>query len=63
MKIAGRLLCLLLAACAAEPPLPVPEEARLHCQALMYAERTSRGRSAPNWNLYDYCLRARGYAR
>jgi hypothetical protein len=27
----------------------------------MYADRVSRGRSAPNWNLYEYCMRARGY--
>ena len=63
MKTAGRLLWLLLAACAAEPPAATPDEDRLHCQALMYADRTGRGRSAPNWNLYDYCMRARGYAR
>jgi len=66
-----KLLPLLaLAGCAAQPPLAKPgvtlaqyDEDRLHCQALMYAERTSRGRSAPNWNLYEYCMRARGYAR
>src|ERR1700752_4262540 len=34
---------------------------RLHCQGMMYADRTSRGRSAPNWNLYEYCMWARGY--
>ena len=64
------LLLLLLAGCAAQPPLTRPgatqaevDEDRLHCQALMYSERASRGRSAPNWNLYEYCMRARGYAR
>jgi hypothetical protein len=61
---------LVLAGCAAQPPLSKPgvtpaefDQDRLHCQALMYADRTSRGRMAPNWNLYDYCMRARGYAR
>jgi hypothetical protein len=45
----------LLAACAA---LPQAEEDRLHCQALMYADRAGR-RSPPNWNLYEYCMRSR----
>src|SRR5205807_9022286 len=34
---------------------------RLHCQGMMYADLASRGRSAPNWNSYEYCMRARGY--
>ena len=66
----GWLILALLAGCAAQPPLTKPgvtqaefDEDRLHCQALMYHDRASRGRSAPNWNLYDYCMRARGYAR
>ena len=25
--------------------------------------RGSRGRSAPNWNLFEQCMRARGYER
>ena len=53
----------LLAACAAQPPLPKYEEARLHCQAQMYYQRVGVGRSAPNWNFYDQCMRARGYER
>lgn len=60
----------LAAACAPQPPLTKPgwtqveyDADRLHCQALMYYDRGSRGRSAPNWNLYEYCMRARGYAR
>jgi hypothetical protein len=61
---------LLVAGCAAEPPLAKPgvtqaefDEDRLHCQAQMYYQRASVGRSAPNWNLYEYCMRSRGYAR
>ena len=50
----------LLAACA---PLPQAEEDRLHCQALMYYQRVGVGRSAPNWNFYDQCMRAHGYER
>ena len=70
MRASALALLSLLAACAAEPPLAKPgitqaafEEDRLHCQALMYHERAGRGRSAPNWNLYESCMRARGYAR
>jgi hypothetical protein len=53
----------LAAACAAQPPLPKYEEDRLHCQALMYYQRVGVGRSAPNWNFYEQCMRARGSAR
>ena len=63
------LVLLIVAGCAAQPPLTKPgvtpaefDEDRLHCRSLMLADRTSRGRMAPNWNLYDYCMRARGYA-
>jgi hypothetical protein len=52
-------ILVFLAGCAApasEKPL-THEEARLHCQAVMYYDRGTRGRSAPNWNLYDYCMR------
>ena len=60
----------LAAACAPQPPLtksgwtPAEYDAdRLHCQALMYYERGSRGRSAPDWNWFEQCMRARGYRR
>ena len=29
----------------------------------MYSERQAKGRGAPNWNLYEYCMRQRGYAK
>ena len=61
---------LILAGCAAQPPLAKPgvtqeefDADRLHCQAVMYYDRASRGRSAPDWNLYEQCMRARGYRR
>jgi hypothetical protein len=64
------LVMLLIAGCAAQPPLAKPQVTqaefdadRLHCQALMYQDRVSRGRMPPNWNLYEQCMRARGYAR
>jgi len=66
------LLWLLLAcaACAEQRPLAKPgvtaaaaERDRLQCESQMYSERQSKGRSAPNWNLYEYCMRQRGYAR
>lgn len=58
------------AACAANAPLvrrdTTPEQAetdRLQCEAQMYSERQAKGRGAPNWNLYEYCMRQRGYAK
>ena len=63
-------MALMVAGCAAQPPLAKPgvtqaefDQDRLHCQAVMYYERASRGRSAPDWNLYEQCMRARGYGR
>jgi len=53
------LLALLCGGCAAQPPLPKHEEDRLHCLSIMYYARGSTGRSAPNWNYYDQCMRAR----
>jgi hypothetical protein len=29
----------------------------------MYSQRLAKGRGAPNWNLYDYCMMQRGYAK
>jgi hypothetical protein len=70
MRKALLLPLLCLAACASPGPLSKPgvtaaeaERDRLQCEAPMYAERQSKGRSAPNWNLYEYCMRQRGYAR
>jgi hypothetical protein len=36
---------------------------RQHCAGEMYTQRMARGRSAPSWTIYDYCMKARGYAR
>jgi hypothetical protein len=33
------------------------DQLHLHCASRMYAARIGTGRSAPNWNLYDYCMR------
>ena len=50
------------AACAA-PAVRAPasrmtaDELHRYCLGQMYAERVSRGRSAVNWHVYDYCLR------
>jgi hypothetical protein len=58
------------AACAATGPLYKPdappaeaERDRLQCEGRMYSERLAKGRGAPNWNLYEYCMTQRGYAR
>jgi len=63
-------IALACAACANQGRLEKPgaaqEEAerdRLQCESQMYAQRQSKGRSAPNWNLYEYCMTQRGYAR
>ncbi len=63
---------LLAAACAGPAPGPLAkpgataaqaERDRLDCEGRMYAERTLKGRGAPNWNLYEFCMTERGYAR
>jgi hypothetical protein len=63
-------LCCCCAACESPGPLSKPgvpaaeaERDRLQCQAAMVSERQSKGRGAPNWNLYEYCMKQRGYAR
>jgi hypothetical protein len=70
MRKAFLLPLIFCTACAAPGPLSKPgvtaaeaERDRLHCQGVMYSERQSRGRSAPNWNLYEYCMTQLGYAR
>ena len=67
LSVAMVLAC---GACASQGQLEKPgatrEEAerdRLQCESQMYAQRQSKGRSAPNWNYYEYCMMQRGYAR
>jgi hypothetical protein len=38
------------------------EEAKRECTSRMYL-RSPRGRSAPNWNVYDQCMKERGRAQ
>jgi len=48
-----------LTGCATAPATPVTaDELHQHCAAQMYAARRGTGRSAPNWNWYDYCVRS-----
>lgn len=56
---AALLGALLLTACGSTEPAHrmSAEEARTHCQGQMYSERVARGRSAPNWSVYDECMR------
>jgi predicted small lipoprotein YifL len=70
MRKAFLLPLLCCAACEATGPLSKPdstvdaaERDRRQCESLMYSDRQSKGRSAPNWNLYEYCMTQRGYAR
>ncbi|HXM84096.1 MAG TPA: hypothetical protein VN929_19560 [Burkholderiales bacterium] len=39
------------------------EQDRQHCLGMMYSDRIGRGRMAPNWWLYEYCMTGRGYVR
>jgi len=54
-------LCLTLAGCATDSAgrstAANATPARYACTNQMYLDRASRGRSAPNWNLYDYCMK------
>jgi hypothetical protein len=70
MRKAFVLTLLGCAACAEHAALSKPgtaaaqaERDRLQCESQMYSARQSKGRSAPNWNLYEYCMKQRGYAR
>ena len=36
------------------------EELHRTCAGRMYADRLGRGRSAPNWHLYDLCMKQQG---
>jgi outer membrane biogenesis lipoprotein LolB len=59
--LAPCLASLLLAGCAGDAPrAPTASSAgerQQFCRNQMYGERTARGRSAPNWNLYEQCMR------
>jgi hypothetical protein len=32
-------------------------QAHRYCAGQMYAQRVGHARGAPNWNVYDYCLK------
>ena len=36
------------------------EELHRTCAGRIYADRLGRGRSAPNWHLYDFCMKQQG---
>ena len=64
------LLAVLCAACAEQTQFTKPgvtaaqaEQDRRHCLGTMYSERTAHGKGAPNWSIFDYCMKSRGYAR
>ena len=44
-------------ASAGAPAGATASERQQFCRNQMYGERTARGRSAPNWNLYEHCMR------
>ncbi len=51
-------MVVIVAGCASDAPATHVSASERHgvCAARMYAARA--GRSAPNWNLYDYCMKA-----
>jgi len=59
--IAAALCALLVGACGGGPHGPLAASAagdrEQFCRNQMYGARTAQGRSAPNWNLYDQCMR------
>jgi hypothetical protein len=74
MRPLAILILSLCAACAGESQIskqfakPGASEAqveqdRLQCQSIMYSERTAKGKGAPNWNRFEYCMKQRGYVR
>jgi hypothetical protein len=64
-------LLLFCSACSETTMLKAPDQRsaeaiqadRRHCEGEMYSQRMARGRSAPSWTIYDYCMKARGYTR
>jgi hypothetical protein len=51
---------LALAGCATDTAAPAPlsaDEAHRYCAGQMYATRVGHARGAPNWSVYDYCLK------
>jgi hypothetical protein len=49
-----------LVGCASDGAAPGPmsaAEAHRYCAGQMYAQRVGHARGAPNWNVYDYCLK------
>jgi hypothetical protein len=49
---------LALTGCISNTAPMTADELHQHCAAQMYAARRGTGRSAPNWNWYDYCVRS-----
>ena len=58
MRLLALLALVACCGCAAERPQPFAnlEEVRHYCREVMYTAR-GQGRAAPNWNLYDACVR------
>ena len=48
-----------LPGCASDAKAPAPPSAEAHryCSDQMYARRVGHARGAPNWTIYDYCLK------
>jgi hypothetical protein len=71
LRQALAIVLILCTGCAETTVLKAPQEGsaqsfesdRRHCEAQMYTQRMARGRGAPSWTIYDYCMKARGYTR
>ena len=51
------ILCFLAGCAAPPPPAPIDPAVHRRCINEMYAERATRGRGAPSWQIYDYCVK------
>jgi hypothetical protein len=57
--VIASILCGGCASAGGETSLAHPITSDMHrqCAGQMYSARTSQGRSAVNWHLYDYCMK------
>lgn len=50
-------MVVVVCGCSGNPPVAPSPEVHQRCAGQMYFNRATQGRSPPNWNLYEYCVR------
>jgi hypothetical protein len=50
-------LVIVLWGCSTVESVTPSAEVHQRCAGQMYFQRATQGRSPPNWNLYEYCVR------